>query len=209
MMTAIPNNSILFSVLICSIALQACASSNENTATQKPFSQGIDTAVSQTGAGFEDATLQPLTDLNIRRQQIPQMLLEMESPYQTPIQSCALISDEVQRLNTILGPDHDESLASDDDTPLSQEAGEEAAEYTLDTMRGFTTDIIPFRSIVRRATGASNHEKKIRLAYERGLQRRSYLKGIGFALRCAPPAAPKPFVPKLQPTIEYRKTKPQ
>ena len=204
------NNKLkIINILAIFVLFHACASSRENSPRQKTFNQGIDSAVSKTEEGFEDATLQPLTDLNIRREQIPKMLSEMESPYQNTLQSCAGILEEVQKLNTILGPDYDEYSEADEETPFSQEAGEEAAEYTLDTVRGFTTDIIPFRSVVRRATGASKHEKKIRLAYEKGLQRRAFLKGIGHMLRCAPPAAPHSFKPSPKPTIEYRKTKPQ
>ena len=44
--------------------------------------------------------------------------------------------------------------------------------------------------MVRRATGASAHDRAIRKAYRDGRLRRSYLKGIGFALGCDSPAAP-------------------
>ena len=67
------------------------------------------------------------------------------------------------------------------------------------------SDFIPFRSIVREATGASAHERKLRAAFERGVARRAYLKGVGAQLGCAPPAAPEPNagVPP-PPRIEYR-----
>ena len=53
------------------------------------------------------------------------------------------------------------------------------------------TGIAPFRSMVRRATGATAHERAIRDAYRRGHLRRSYLKGIGFAMGCDGAAAPR------------------
>jgi hypothetical protein len=67
------------------------------------------------------------------------------------------------------------------------------------------SDFIPFRSLVREATGASAHERRLRAAFQAGVARRSYLKGVGAQLGCAPPAAPEPnagFVTKT--SIEYR-----
>ena len=60
--------------------------------------------------------------------------------------------------------------------------------------------------MVREATGASEHERQLRAAYERGVARRAYLKGVGAQMGCAPPASPEPGagIPPPGPKIEYR-----
>jgi hypothetical protein len=52
--------------------------------------------------------------------------------------------------------------------------------------------LIPFRSLVRRATGAYAYQKKYNQAYKLGAQRRAYLKGVGLARGCPPPGPAKP-----------------
>ena len=69
------------------------------------------------------------------------------------------------------------------------------------------SDFIPFRSLVREATGASEHERKLRSAFQGGVARRAYLKGVGAQLGCAPPAAPDPtagFTQSPEKKVEYR-----
>ncbi|MFC7290272.1 hypothetical protein [Hirschia litorea] len=174
----------------------------------------MDTAKTRTKDGIGDATLQPLSDLNIRREQIPDALKNMRTPYGAVPIGCDPIANEVNALTEILGPDSDAPSQNEEDPTLSEEAGEEigeeVADYALDTVRGLTSDAIPFRSVVRRATGAKKHDKRVRQAYEKGLQRRSYLKGIGMERGCIPPASPEIqiFEEAEEVEIEYRKTTP-
>ena len=71
-----------------------------------------------------------------------------------------------------------------------------ASDAALDTIASEASSLIPFRSLVRRASGAYAYQKKYNLAYKIGAQRRAYLKGIGLARGCPPPARPNPIEPE-------------
>lgn len=200
--------SNLFIPLYSSLLLMSCTSTAEQENRTNDDKSIVGTAITKTEGGINDAALQPLTDLNLRRETIPKLLKDLSTPYEAVAVGCDVISNEVVQLNAILGPDYDHSLEIEE-TTLKQEAGEEAADFTLDTVRGLTTDSIPFRSLVRRATGAKKHDKKVRKAYELGLKRRAYLKGIGHERHCLPPAAPFAYEKQItQSPIEYKKVKP-
>lgn len=180
-------------------ALAACSS------TEKPGDSGMDRAMNRTSAGIGDAALAPLGDLNLRRAPIPPRLERIISPYE-PIKdpTCVKIAAEVQELTAILGDDFD-APARPGDT-LGQQAGDSAANAALDGVEGAVTDFIPYRSLIRMASGATAHEKKLREVYARGASRRTYLKGVGASMGCAPPAAPLPMQPKKSSKVEYRAT---
>jgi hypothetical protein len=184
--------------LAVALAASACAS--------KPNSDsGLNRAVHKTGQGLDDAALTPLNDFNLRRVPIPARLEALASPYEPlPARTCAAVAFEVTELTKILGADSDAPPPPRE--TIGQRAGDGAAELALGGVASAATDFIPFRSVVREATGASAHERRLRAAYERGVARRSYLKGIGASLGCAPPAAPEPGAGVLPapPPIEYR-----
>lgn len=187
-------------MLAVAAGLGGCAQSSGKD--RQTVSRGVDTAVSETNAGLEDAVLSPATDLNIRRTEIPQRLKDLKSVYSpTAKLSCADIEDEVTGLTEILGVDHDD--VPPDELSDSEKAGRGAANATLDIISGATSGAIPFRGLVRMATGASAYEKRIRAAYLRGLQRRSYLKGLGQNLGCEPPASPLPPA-EPDPAVVYK-----
>lgn len=189
--------SRLMGICVVVAALAACTSGPKKD-------DGVGRAVSRTSEGLGDAALTPLNDFNIRRVEIPARLAALTSPYETAPKLCKDIAFEVIELTKILGPDSD-APAGPGET-LGQKAGDGAADLALGSVASLATDFIPFRSVVREATGASAHERRLRAAYERGVERRSYLKGIGLQLGCAPPAAPLPGagVPPPPPPIEYR-----
>ena len=187
---------------IC-VSTAACASRGVQD------SESVDVAVARTNEGFEDAALAPLSDLNLRKAEIPQRLKELTTPYaELPTNGCRGIREEVTALTAILGHDVDYHPDEDDDN-VHQAAGEEAANFTLDTVESATTGFIPFRGLVRRATGASAHEKRLRDAYQRGLQRRAYLKGVGKQMGCIPPASPLEPMGDDVSKVEYRKVAPK
>lgn len=165
---------------------------------------GCSTAVNKTSAGFSGAAMSPLNDLNLARDEVPPVLKAIRSPYEPiPTVSCAGIADMVSKLDAVLGRDFDAIPLPEQS--LSDKAGEGAADLTLDTVSSTMSDFIPFRSLVREATGASAHERRLRAAFQAGVARRSYLKGVGAQLGCAPPAAPEPNAGVVQETsIEYR-----
>jgi hypothetical protein len=153
--------------------------------------------VDQVGTGLGDAVTAPLEDLNLKRQEIPTVLLQAESnPYDVRnMTRCSVIAAEIARLDEALGPDTD-AAPTDDGTLASERAADAAAGATLDAVRGAVTDFIPARSWVRRLTGADAHSKPVQSAIQAGLRRRSFLKGVGMQRNCAPPAAPAGFVPR-------------
>ena len=151
----------------------------------------------QVGAGLGEAVTAPLDDLNLRRQEIPTVLLQAESnPYDLRnLTHCRTIAAEIARLDEALGPDTD-APPSQDGSYRSERAADAAAGATLDAVRGAVTDFIPARSWVRRLSGADAHSKHVQSAIQAGLRRRSFLKGVGMQRNCAPPAAPAGFVPR-------------
>lgn len=139
--------------------------------------------------GVGDAVAAPLEDLNLRRAEVPEVLIDARyRPYGLAgMNNCRAIAAEVARLDEALGPDVDSDLAPD-----GSRRDEQAADAALGLVRDTTTDFIPFRSWVRRLSGAHAHSQEVQRAYQSGVSRRSFLKGVGQQRRCAPPAAPVP-----------------
>lgn len=204
------NKLKICSLFLAPYLLTACATQNTDSSASEVVSESVNNARERTRSGIGDAALQPLNDLNLRKVPIPALLKNMPTPYYSFPVGCEQISHEVSQLTLILGDDIDIHIERDDDPTISEEAGEEISDTALDTVRDVSTSPIPFRSLVRRATGAKAYDKKVRRAYERGLQRRAFLKGVGLASGCLPPAAPWPYISRTKkPSIEYRKTVPQ
>ncbi len=181
-------NSILVAALSC-VTMAACSTSSSGSS-----------------AGLSDAAMAPLNDLNLRRDEIPKLLQDIRSPYEPiPDVSCKAIGDTVTALTIILGRDSDAEPLPE--KTFGDKASQGASDMTLDGISSAMTDFIPFRSLVRDATGANRHDRRLRAAYERGVARRAYLKGVGAHLGCAPPAAPDPSagIPK-DPDAEFRGT---
>jgi len=60
----------------------------------------------------------------------------------------------------------------------------------LGAAAGLASDFIPFRGAVRYLTGAAKHDEYVQSAILAGSARRAYLKGLGEARGCKPPATP-------------------
>lgn len=132
---------------------------------------------------FKDAVLSPLSDLNIRRREFPELLAPINSPYD-PIgdDSCAGLSGEIAVLDEILGPDID---ISDEELGESTKLKSRAKDVSIAGVASAAGGFIPGRSVIREATGAGERDRSIRADYQKGVARRSYLKGISFAKGCA------------------------
>lgn len=124
----------------------------------------------------------PLEDLNIDRDEIPQVLLTAEqNPYASDgLVNCNAIVAEIAAIDQVLGADYDISTAAD--TGLSE--GKIA--------QSIVGSLIPFRGVVREVSGAAGDQRKLRAAVMGGMVRRGFLKGLGQARRCPYPARPKP-----------------
>jgi hypothetical protein len=195
----------LGTALVFAAGLAGCAGGSGGAPASS--SEGVGRAMTRTSEGLGDAALAPLTDLNLRRAPIPGRLEAIVSPYEPVAADCLAIAAEVGELTAILGPDID--VPDEDDDTLGERAGDTAADAALGSVESAVTGFIPYRSLLRQATGASAHERRLRAAYERGQQRRIFLKGVGQTLGCAPPAAPLPLpAQETGPPIEFREAAP-
>ena len=185
-----------FHILVfMALILAGCASAPSQKNAQKDASLGknvssaASSAMDQTQDGFTDAVLSPLEDLNLRKNEIPALLADMKSPYDVPHNlSCDDIAGRVLALNRVLGSDWD--AITPDERLRSQKLAERSAEATLGAVASEARGMIPFRGVVRYASGAEKYSKKYAKAFVIGAQRRAYLKGVGLANDCSFPARP-------------------
>jgi hypothetical protein len=145
---------------------------------------------SKPDSAIESAVKAPLVDLNVLRKKIPKVPeTARNSPYAIPEdRRCNELATEISELNRALGADLDAP-----ETPkqtLVKESSEEAGKAAADVMEDLATGWIPYRSWMRRLTGAERHSKAVASAIQAGLVRRAFLKGIGEQAHCAFPASP-------------------
>jgi hypothetical protein len=131
-----------------------------------------------------DAVSSPLADLNVKKNEIPPLLLEIrDEPYRVAgIRTCNAIIAEVQKLDAVLGADIDRQEIDS----KGRKRNETAAAVT----KGVISSLIPFRFLIREVTGARSAEQEYREAIYAGVIRRSFLKGYGQARRCRAPGRP-------------------
>lgn len=167
-------------------------------------------AVTQTRAGLADAALSPLEDLNLRQEEIPNVLEAIDNPYDVPSAiGCADMEKQVAALNRVLPPDWDAAPKTDTST-LSDKAADTASDSLLGVVAGEARGLIPYRGWVRRLSGANSYDKKLKAAYEKGAHRRTYLKALGEAKGCAGAARPSPRLKSAPSTpILYRGDDPE
>lgn len=195
--------SIVFSLVALLAAHSASAQERSVVSPQSAQDRGIiessrDTTVStlkQTRDGLGDAALAPLEDLNLRRDAIPGLITDLKTPYDPlPDFRCETIASEVRKLDTVLENDVDVQLKlAQDNIDTDPKLSERASDFALDQVSSEARSFIPFRGIIRQATGAASHAKKLQAAYDTARHRRSYLKGIGAGRGCTYPAAPYPI----------------
>jgi hypothetical protein len=135
----------------------------------------------------EGAATTPLRDLGVMKVDIPEVLLQaLEDPYARPPRNakCPALIALIRPFNDVLGPDID--------TIPTDEAG--LTTKSKSTALGVAGDLaggaIPFRGVVRRLSGADSHDRLVNAAIIAGHTRRAYLKGLGEAKGCGPPATP-------------------
>jgi len=180
---------VFFAVLVAVSAPAGCASTQDSRSLAGNTGDAAGSTVSQTNGGFSDAVMSPLNDLNLRRREIPPLLAALETPYTTAHDlTCEQVAEEVRRLDGVLGPDWDN--VQPDERLRTEVLVDEAANAALGAVESGLTGWIPFRGLVRKATGAESHEKKYSQAFRIGAQRRSYLKGFGLAKGCDGSARP-------------------
>lgn len=144
--------------------------------------------MAETRRRIPDALRAPLRDFNLSKRPIPRALSQINYVYEIngPVHCQNLIA-EINQLNAVLGNSADVSAAQSSRPELIAEAASNAATNAIEDA---ATGWIPYRSVIRRITGAHEYERTLHKAYEKGRLRRAYLKGIGGAFGCAYPARP-------------------
>jgi hypothetical protein len=136
--------------------------------------------------GVKGAATTPLRDLGVEKTQIPEILLQaLTDPYARPEKGygCAYLIALIKPLDDALGPDIDRNPVGDENLVDRGKALGVAADVA-------SSALIPFRGLVRQVSGAASHDRLVQSAYVAGSVRRSYLKGLGEAKGCLPPATP-------------------
>lgn len=140
--------------------------------------QDPDKPVTERSTSMGDAVATPVSDLNIKKDAIPPLLLTAtEKPYDlTGLKRCGEIAAAVGELDAVLGPDID----------LPQDAkGRTSAGSVAQAAVG---SFIPFRGLIREISGANESQRRWQTAIQAGIARRAYLKGVGEARGCRYPA---------------------
>lgn len=142
--------------------------------------------------GLGGAVTAPLRDVNLMRTKIPAVLLEaMQDPYARPQpSSCGQLTALVKPLDAALGIDLDQ-LPPGEDEDLMDRGRRAAGDAALGAMASAAQDLIPMRGWVRKLSGAEKHDRMVQSAMAAGAVRRAYLKGLGEARGCMPPATPQ------------------
>ncbi|WP_295757078.1 hypothetical protein [Undibacterium sp.] len=192
--------------LLLGLALCGCATA-DNPANALATSNSKDAAVSEKSAPASGsmskpamdtqvigAVTSPLSDFNLIRTEIsPELNAAMKGPYILPSdKSCDAIGAEITALDRIIGPDLDATTGSQV-ASLFDQGQSELSNAAVGALRSTVEGVIPFRSWIRRFSGADKHSKDVTAALAAGIVRRAFLKGLGQASGCLPPAAPLPL----------------
>ncbi len=139
----------------------------------------------------EDVVSGPFKDLNLMKKDIPPVLVDLHGqPYNPPEDgTCTGLASEVTALDAVLGPDLDVVTMS------GRPAGNTAAKALTQASHS----LVPYRSWIRKLSGAEKRAERLAAALLAGTARRAFLKGLGVAQGCAPPAAPLPRAPAVEP----------
>jgi hypothetical protein len=145
---------------------------------EPPKQEAPDKPITNRDVGAKDVALTPLSDLNIRKGEIPPLLIAaQERPYDlTGMTRCPQIAAAIGELDAVLGEDLD----------VAQAKGQRMSAGRV--AQSVVGNFIPFRGIIREVSGANNQERKIQTAIYAGTARRSFLKGVGQQRGCRYPA---------------------
>jgi hypothetical protein len=126
----------------------------------------------------EGVVRQPIKDIGLMRENPPEVLRDAQkAPYTLAgLKSCRDLKRAIGELDVVLGPDVDAVDEQGDALPTRlAEAG----------ARSIVNALIPFRGLVREASGAAEADRKFRMMVAAGMARRGYLKGVAGTRKCA------------------------
>jgi hypothetical protein len=128
----------------------------------------------------QDVAMTPITDLNLKKDPIPPVLLAAAAePYaDAGLTTCAAIRAAIEPLDAVLGPDMDVTTTESERVSAGAVAKSVVASF------------IPFRGVIRELTGAADHQREFQAAIYAGAVRRGFLKGLGQQKGCPYPARP-------------------
>lgn len=141
------------------------------------------TAVAPENVKAEDVAMSPLTDLNVRKKNVPAVLeMAVAKPYDlSGIKSCKGLATAIMDLDAVLGDDIDVATGEKtDDEKMGNSAGAIA--------KSVIGSFVPFRGVIRELSGANAQERLWDRALYAGAARRAFLKGMGEQRGCAWPA---------------------
>ncbi|QGZ95331.1 hypothetical protein [Terricaulis silvestris] len=143
-----------------------------------------------TRRGVGDAAYIPLRDVGLMRPEIPLLLRNLQYPYSTAtLADCHAVTREIAALDGVLGP---ESYQPGPNRNVWDRSGDFVEEQAISAAESTAQDLIPFRSWVRRISGASRAERDALRAVANGQQRRTFLRGYGASLGCPGMIPPPP-----------------
>lgn len=128
---------------------------------------------------IQGAFEQPFRDVSLMRENPPEVLIHaVEAPYALPGDgTCSALLNEIAALDAVLGPDLDAP-----NRPRAQSSTDFSGLVSSAIGGVFG---LPYRSIVRRLTGADSRARAVRDAIFAGMVRRAFLKGVARADDCA------------------------
>lgn len=142
-----------------------------------------------------DAATRPLGDLNLVRDEIPDVLRHAQvKPYQLPTEAdCESLVQRVRELDSVLGADLD-TPPTKDNPGLIERGTDVAGDAAIGALARTADGLIPFRGWVRKLSGAERHSRKVEAAIAAGTVRRAFLKGVATTKDCSWRVAPPPTV---------------
>jgi hypothetical protein len=136
-----------------------------------------------------------LRDVGLIRPEIPLLLRNLQYPYSTAtLADCNAVAREISQFDAVLGP---ESYQPGPNRNIWDRSGDFVEDQTIQAAEDAASDLIPFRSWVRRISGANRAERDALRAVANGQQRRTFLRGYGASLGC-PNMIPPPPPPARQ-----------
>jgi hypothetical protein len=139
--------------------------------------QSQETDAERLGKKAEGVVRQPIKDVGLMRENPPEVLRDAQkAPYTLAgIRTCGDLQRAVGDLDVVLGPDVD--AVDDQGDALPARLAEAGAKSIVNAL-------IPFRGLVREASGAAEADRKFRMMVAAGMARRGYLKGVAIERKC-------------------------